>query len=57
MSHEVTEVLVGVSEGFILSLQLSDIFVNDIFLLITNSNLCNYTDDNTLFEKPKCGKV
>ena len=28
---------------------LFNIFLNDIFLFITNSNSCNYADDNTLY--------
>ena len=32
-----------------MSLLLFNIFLNDIFLFITNSNSCNYADDNTLY--------
>ena len=32
-----------------MSLLLFNIFLNDIFLFITNSNSCNYADGNTLY--------
>lgn len=38
------EILVGVPQGFILGTLPFKIFLNDIFLLIINSSLCNYAD-------------
>ena len=43
----------GVQEDSILELLLSNIFVNDIFLLAKNSTLSNYADKNTQFSCKK----
>ena len=37
-------------EGSILGALLFNNFINDIFLFVESSNICNYADDNTLFE-------
>ena len=37
-------------EGSILGPLLFNNFINDIFLFNESSNICNYADDNTLFE-------
>ena len=42
-------ILVGVPQDSILGPLLWNIFLNGIFLFATHSNLCNYTDDNTLY--------
>ena len=43
------EIIAGVSQGSILVPILFNIFVNDLFLFVSSSNLSNYADDNTLY--------
>ena len=43
------EITTGVPQGYVLGPLLFNIFINDIFLLVESSNVCNYADDNTLF--------
>ena len=43
------EIKTGVPQGSILGPLLLNIFINDIFLFVESSNVCNYADDNTLF--------
>ena len=43
----------GISQGSILGLLLFNIFINDTFFFVEKSEICNFTDDNTVYS---CGK-
>ena len=49
MFSEWERITIGVPQGSILGFLLFNIFLNDLFLFISNSSLSNYADDNTLY--------
>ena len=39
----------GIPQGSILGLNLFNIFINDMFMIIEQSTICNFADDNSLY--------
>ena len=47
-------VLFGVPQGSILGPLLFNIFINDLLMMVSETELCNFADDNTLYVCDPC---
>ena len=43
------EISIGIPQGSVLGLLLFNIFINDLFLIEMESDICNFADDTTIY--------
>ena len=48
------EIKLGIPQGSILGPLLFNIFLNNIFLFLEETSICNFADDNTIYASSKC---